>query len=199
MTRPARIKLSVSFDLDQLTDQLKWHFRDDNLQDDDSGDDHNPDRGHDAGSVYFAEGETLRLVVTGGSYQKFETWSVLDCCLVSRPKLFQCGPLIKTIYPPPSPFRDLLGMDMNATFSFPADQFAGHPLPDKDPAYYKLAQIWKGNLTVGPVKGRWELSFILTVNIVRADGSSLKRVFYFDPESEIGTGANPPHSDEPGA
>jgi hypothetical protein len=56
-----------------------------------------------------------------------------------------------------------------------------------------ITQEWTHTLEVGECLGRWDLSFILTVQIIRmdADEDAPKevRVLSFDPESEVGTGS----------
>ncbi|AVP98890.1 hypothetical protein C7S18_17650 [Ahniella affigens] len=48
-------------------------------------------------------------------------------------------------------------------------------------------------LVVEQLSGRWELSLVVTVLIeFQNDRSPTRRVFSFDPESEVGTGGDPP-------
>jgi hypothetical protein len=61
------------------------------------------------------------------------------------------------------------------------------PLDPALPDLTRISQEWKHNLDVGQLKGRWELSFVLTVRIVRGEQDLPElRVFSFDPEASVG-------------
>ena len=56
----------------------------------------------------------------------------------------------------------------------------------------KITLLWNGHLTVGKYNGFWDLSFYVTVSIKRAgEEVAQRRVFYFDPESEVSNGMKP--------
>ena len=58
--------------------------------------------------------------------------------------------------------------------------------PEQAPLH-RIRQEWKHNLDVGYTAGRWELSFVMTVRIMRGEDTQPElRVFSFDPESSVG-------------
>lgn len=177
--------LAVDFDVDQLSTQLRWRF-------DRADGNGNPKRGRAAGSIYFTTGEEFRIRVTAGSSAPFETFEVIDCCLISLPQVVQQGPGVRTLYAPPSPFADLDGKPVTGgTCAIPGSQFM--PVAaQSDGEYRQVAREWGGYLKAGEITGRWDLKMVLTVRIVGLDGSANDRVFWFDPETEVGSGVGPP-------
>jgi hypothetical protein len=176
--------LRVSFDADQISDQLYWR-----LGDGDPGDLTRPDGAY-AGALRFYPGESLQLQVSGGGtvISGFSSFQIVDCCFITRPQVVYCEEGGKTRYAPPSPFLQAPGGSYPLALDFRAhlDELTG-------PDYRKVVQHWKRTLDIGFSSGRWELSFNLTVRIMRgADQGFDVRVFQFDPESEVGTGARPP-------
>lgn len=178
--------LHANFDVDQLSDQLQWRFS----RADGQG---NPPAGTDAGTVYFTEGETFKLQVTAGRDSAFETFEVIDCCLISRPRIVQLGVGLKTLFAAPSPFVAPSGEPLpGATCQIPGSEFVPVSAAQAGPGHHQVVREWDGYLKAGPNTGRWELEFVITVRITGADGQSWSRVFSFDPESEVGTGMTPP-------
>lgn len=188
---PPSMLLKARFDIDQVGFNMEWHF---------SRSDHNgnPIEGKDAGSIYFTRGETFFIHVTGGAKKRggnnpFESFKILDCCLISQPQLSQYGSDMPTLFSPPSPFVSVPGdVPKHATITLQADKFKPWIGGETLPGYYKQTQAWSEHLTVGQETGRWELSFVVTVEITALDGSTTQRVFGFDPEGTVGTGLNPP-------
>ena len=179
-TNPPAMVLEANFDIDQTGETLEWHFAR-------SDGDGNPDEGKDAGSIKFVVGEKMFVRVTGGSKTPYTSFKVLDCCLITQPQIVQCGKDIPTLYAAPSLFVKGEGHSMGASIKLAAEKFEPRQV-QPDPAYFTITQVWGGHLKVGDDRGRWELSFIITVLITRADGSSYPRVFNFDPECEVGPG-----------
>jgi hypothetical protein len=172
--------LRVSFDADQISDQLLWSLDEGGLE--------RPDGAY-AGALRFYPGQSLRLEVSGGAtlISGFLSFQIVDCCFITRPQVVNCGAERRTRYAPPSPFLQAVGG------SFPLElDFSSRVAEREDLSYRKIVQSWKRTLDIGQSSGRWELSFNITVRIVRADQNTEVRVFQFDPESEVGTGARPP-------
>lgn len=188
---PPSMLLRAKFDIAQVGYNMEWHF---------SRKDHNgnPIEGKDAGSIYFTKGETFFVHIScGGKMQDgkapFKSFKILDCCLISQPQLSQYGGGRPTLFSPPSPFVSNHGaIPKFATIQLPPDQFKPWIGEPSAPAYYKQTQAWEEHLTVGQTEGRWELSFVLTVELTDAENNVTRRVFGFDPEAGVGTGMNPP-------
>ncbi len=190
--KPPIMLLTADFDINQVGADLEWHF---------SRKDHdgNPIEGKDAGSIYFTKGETLYVHVGGGGRLRpdgtapFASFRVLDCVIVSRPQLSQYGTGLETKFYPPSPFvaKDG-GGDKNATIRLAADRFAPWIGGPTKKGYFRRVQAWDDYLQVGDGLGRWEISFVITVEITGTDGRITERVFGFDPEGTVGSGLNPP-------
>lgn len=173
------MKLSVHFDADQITNQLDYSF----TSCDGTAD---PRHGPYMGGVHFQKGQHVYLDITccGSKAGGFTAFQIIDCSFISVPQLLQIGPKVPTVYSQPSPFLQAIG----ATYSLPLD-FDSQLLP-QDPALPELRRIrqeWKHTLDIGHANGRWELSFVMTVRITRAEGEQTElRVFSFDPESSVG-------------
>ncbi|EZP40121.1 hypothetical protein BW37_01796 [Janthinobacterium lividum] len=177
------MKLSVHFDADQITNQLDYNF----TSCDGTAD---PRHGPYMGGVHFQKGQHVYLDVTccGSKDSGFTSFQIIDCCIVTVPQLTQIGPKVPTIYSPPSPFLQSVG----ATYHFPLDfeiqQLLGEP---EQAPLHSIRQEWKHNLDVGYTAGRWELSFVMTVRIMRGEDTQPElRVFSFDPESSVGGDGN---------
>lgn len=184
--KPTTMLIEANFDIDQVGQTLEWHF----CRKDGQG---NPVKGRYAGGVYFTVGEKTRVRVKAGSYSRFTGFKVLDCTLITLPQVVQIGKVLPTEFAPPSPFVTTSSLAITgASVSLPAAQFVSSPVSGTDPEYNEFALEWNSELTVGTTTGRWEISFVLTVEIERADGSTEQRVFTFDPEGEVGTGVTPP-------
>jgi hypothetical protein len=182
---PSAMVLEANFDIDQDSNLLEWYYER-------SDGDGNPIEGRDAGSIYFTVGEKFFVQVKGGSKVLFEGFDILDCSLVSNPMIYRCAPGERTVYALPSPFLPRVpGAVMPATVQLLPSQFAtGLVKPTKD--YYQITQNWNDSLTVGETTARWDMAFYLTVRIRRTDRAPELRVFWFDPETTVGTGIQPP-------
>lgn len=176
--------LKIWFDVDQTSAQLD-HTIERARATPKSTPDPEPKDGKHAGSIYFETGETLGLQVIGSGTiaSKFTSFQIIDCHIISRPQIIQCGTDVTTKYAAPSPFLQAVGpchkLDLN---NFSATRHTvGH-------TELVITQDWGHTLQVGHARGRWDLSFMLTVRILRDPGAVEDvRVLWFDPESEVGT------------
>lgn len=179
------MKLTVRFDVDQISNQLDYTF----TSSDDTAD---PTHGRYMGGVYFHQGQHVYLEVigTGGPASNFSSFQITDCAIISLPLLTQLGaPPTPTLYSPPSPFLESVG----AVYPFPLEFTSSVLLQDGVPVPMRtIRQDWKRSLNVGHTGGRWELSFVITVMILRGEFQAPEmRVFSFDPEGSVG-GWTPP-------
>lgn len=176
------MKLSVHFDVDQITNQLDYSF----TSCDGTAD---PRHGPYMGGVHFQQGQHVYLDVTccGSEKSGFTSFQIVDCCIISVPQLTQIGPKVPTVYSPPSPFLQAVGATYSLSLDFEAKVLLGEQGDPAQPPLRRIVQEWKHNLDVGYATGRWELSFVMTVRIMRGEGVQPElRVFSFDPESSVG-------------
>ncbi|SDA43545.1 MULTISPECIES: hypothetical protein [unclassified Janthinobacterium] len=176
------MKLSVHFDVDQITNQLDYNF----TSCDGTAD---PRHGPYMGGVHFQQGQHVYLDVTccGSEKSGFTSFQIVDCCIISVPQLTQIGPKVPTVYSPPSPFLQAVGATYSLPLDFEAKVLLGEQGDPAQPPLRRILQAWKHNLDVGYATGRWELSFVMTVRIMRGEGVQPElRVFSFDPESSVG-------------
>jgi hypothetical protein len=184
--KPTTMLIEANFDIDQVGQSLEWRFS----RKDGQG---NPLKGRYAGGIYFTVGEQTRVRVRAGSYTKFKGFKVLDCTLITMPQVVQIGKGVATKFAPVSPFVTTSMIEVTgASVSLPPSQFVPSAVHPDDPEYNEFAFEWNSELTVGQGTGRWEIAFVLTVEITRADGGTEQRAFSFDPEGEVGTGVSPP-------
>lgn len=172
--------LRVSFDINQESERLNWTFLDA---------EHQPMRkpdGQETGLFVFEAGETIRLNVVANSYLgTLSGVHIIDCHLISRPILHskRVHPEIAGEYPYPSPFFDPLATldGQGATSSFGHGAALGSA----------RSMSWDSEVElVYRNEGRWQTAFIMTVAIETTTGLEY-RVFGFDPECQVGTGAVP--------
>lgn len=161
--------LRVSFDADQLGNELVWAITD--------ADPSEPNAfrrtGWAAGGLQFLQGDTLAVEVVGyGRPETFAGFTITDATLITLP-----APYLRPLFSP-SPFD----VDQ-ATFD----------LDDFQPTSCVVAQALKictahhpGPLTVVEPQGIWKFSFVVTVQVQRVDGSVETRVFSFDPIIAVG-------------
>lgn len=147
-----------------------------------------------AGDFYFPLKETVGLQVTGWGKNPTPatggdtvpaafSFDIVDCHFITRPKIVQMN-VDGTLYAQPSPF-----MDVAVPWHQLAPIFVTGPATTSGAEQF-ITKTWTGALRIGDVPGRWEISFLLTVAITRLGASSPEvRVFWFDPEGEVGTGA----------
>jgi hypothetical protein len=180
------IVLSIGFDVDQRSDNLVWELKRPNL--DTSDLDSVAQYGIGAGTVKFFQGESVMLEVKGGGARtgEFTSFQILECCLITRPKMIITGTGLPTRFATPSPFLQSIG----ASYVFENDYFSN--VSDVDD-YRTITQTWKRSLNIDNTDGGWELSLNLTVRILRGYGAPEVRVFRFDPEVYVGNGTYPPH------
>ncbi|HEY0061638.1 MAG TPA: hypothetical protein VGC21_05935, partial [Telluria sp.] len=184
--KPTTMLIEANFDIDQVGQTLEWRFS----RKDGHG---NPVKGRYAGGVYFTVGEQTRVRVRAGSYNAFNGFKVIDCTLITMPQVVRIGKNVATRFAPVSPFVSSPVIQVTgASVSLPPAQFVPSAVHPDDPEYNEFALEWGHELSVGPETGRWEISFVLTVEIQRADGCTEQRAFSFDPEGEVGTGLTPP-------
>lgn len=172
--------LMVGFDICQESEQLNWTFLDSEHQPVD------PSKGVETGLFVFEAGDRMRLNVVANSYrEELVGVHIIDCHLVSNPIMYskRVTPHLAGEYPYPSPFFDpaeaLNGQ--GATCSFGYGKAKGS----------RMKMTWDSELElIYRNKGRWEMSFVMTVAIERANGLEY-RVFTFDPEANVGNGATP--------
>jgi hypothetical protein len=175
------VLLKVNFDADQLSSLLRYRLERPAAAAAAAEPPPEPDDGMYADSLHFGPGEQLSVRVVGGGGPGFAGFQVVDACFITRPQVLLRTVDFGTQFAPPSLFVQSLG----ATLALGLDLDAGVPVVDPD-GYLRVAQTWKSTLDVVGVAGIWELSFVLTVRILRGDGSEHLRVFSFDPESEVG-------------
>ena len=181
--------LKANFDINQVGETLEWSF---------SRTDHDgcPITGVYAGGIYYTINEKMQVRLTAGSWNGLKSFKVLDCTLITRPALVEIGHGKPFKYAQPSPFVENAGIKIaGASVNLPGHQFkpsAIDQIEPIDPKYRQLAVLWDKHLTVGESVGRWEFSFVVTVEVTCADGTVLRRVFCFDPEGEVGSTVSPP-------
>jgi hypothetical protein len=190
--------ISANFDVAQVSPTLECVFK----RSDDTG---KRVVGKNAGSVPFNKGEEVFVQINAGGEQlfggprPFASFSVIDCTVTSRPRVYKCGPNEKkVIYAPPSPF---LSLDENAisgaTSVLPAADFEKVNVESTLAGYYQEGMRWKGNLVVGKVAARWRLTLMVTVQINYVDNAEPEyRVLEIDPEVEVGNGVGGPLEEE---
>lgn len=191
MTQPL-MTLTARFDVNQIDDGIDWLFADieSGMNSDRSTAEVQWNR-----DVAFSAGQEFRIAITASDRDLtgFESLEVIDCCLITRPQILSCGRGQRTHYAPPSLFVSSSSSELGALYRIEPSAFTVHSSgigPDKGK---RITLLWDGQLKVGPYNGRWELSFYVTVRIKRAgDQSEQLRVFYFDPETEVGNGTFPP-------
>lgn len=182
--------LEANFDIQQVGGTLEWRFT---RKDGDA----NPITGKYAGGIYYTVGEEMRVRVRAGCYKPLKSFKVLDCTLVTLPQIVDIAPKKKAQFAVPSPFVTNESVVVTGgSVNLPAQGFVFSPVIKPEPEYFELALEWDKHLTVGQSEGRWEISFVITVQVVIDDGTrdgiTSTRVFSFDPETEVGTGTTSP-------
>lgn len=188
----ALMTLTARFDVNQIDDGINWVFADLDSALDTAP---SPVEAQWNRDIQFSAGQEFKIAITASDKDKtgFEALEIVDCCLITRPQIISCGPNQRTHYAPPSLFASSSSQQLGALYRIEPSAFTVHSSGIDPEQGKKLTLLWDGHLTVGPYNGVWELSFYLTVSIKRADGEPDQlRVFYFDPETEIGNGTFPP-------
>ncbi|WP_431257286.1 hypothetical protein ACQ86G_21895 [Roseateles chitinivorans] len=210
MSRPAHgdaaplpAAISLSFDYQQQSKLLCWNategHRDIYMQ-----------RGPRAGGVSLLPGEYVSVFVKGGGpiddLDKPWSFRIVDCFFITFPELHWAGEEIGMTYSQPSPFMGpTLERSGSTTRHVDNLELAPERLLSADnylTIVYRAQNAFRVIHPVGthPVSakhqlGRWDMSFVLTVEITEPDPAKEKyiRVFRFDPETEVGNGYNRPH------
>lgn len=186
MTDEQSVVLTIRFDVDQNSDRLTWSLtqppRGTAANDDKPEDEYAPG----TGTVKLYTGEAVALHVIGSCAPDsgFTSFQIIECCLITRPKVMIAGPHRETRYAPPSPFLQSIG----SSYFFEND-FSSTVLERETER--KITQCWKRTLNIAHTDGSWELSLNLTVRILRGPHAMEVRVFRFDPEVQVGNGTRP--------
>jgi hypothetical protein len=187
MNKKITTHVDAEFDIEQIGARLDCKITR-------SDGDGNPVEGKYAGGVYMTCGETLVISVkVGGKMRKksppFASFEVVDCSIVTRPKIKRTSPHEKTEFAHPTPFVS----GASATVIIPGEQFVPADVEHKIPEYYQLKRVFDSGIVVGTNEGRWGMSIMLTLRINYTDNAvSEMRVVETDPETEVGSGTQPP-------
>lgn len=180
MTKPKDVTLTIGFDADQVSDQLAYEFI--------SADGSHPvhPTGLFKGEIYFEEGEIFHLQVRGGGKpDSFTSFDVIDCAIITKPQIISAGPKQPAVYALPSPFANVSGACYPVALNFEVKTTV--TTTDANGGYRLIDQAWLHTLDICHTQGRWEISLVLTVRIVRGPGEESEiRVFSFDPEGQVG-------------
>jgi hypothetical protein len=187
MNKPIKTILEASFDIQQLGIRFEGKYKRSEGED-------QPTEGVLAGSLYFKRGEELHIHIKAGARIKngknpFKNFEVVDCSVVSRPRIYSLEHETRKIkFPPPSPFAGGVG----ATTVIPASEFVPAQIVTPITGYYQQERRWTKHLTLGQFNARWMLTVMATLKIEHDDGQIEYRVMEIDPETEVGTSTNPP-------
>lgn len=185
--------LTARFDVNQIDDGIDWIFAD---LDSSTNIEHTSMEPCWNRDIDFSAGQDFQIAIAATDKEKtgFESLEVIDCCVITRPRILCCGPQVRTRYAPPSLFIDSSGKQLGALYKIDPSAFSVHSTGVNPTKGRQVTLLWDGHLTVGPYNGFWEISFYVTVSIRRiGEETAQLRVFYFDPEGEVGNGTEPPH------
>lgn len=166
--------IDVSFDVDQISSDLAWNVE--NAR----GDSVYSLHGRYAGAVRLDPRDPVHVRVTGyGPSDSLLDVQVVEAMLYAVP--------YHTNYWLPSPFSTDRAATVIGDWT-PSERAYGK--------HFALTSRSRGALRVIHQSGRWQLSLVLTVRIVRRALAGevlppIYRVFSFDPETEIGSGTEP--------
>jgi hypothetical protein len=174
-TRDANVMLNVQFDIGQASQQLNWYFSDARGK-------INPKAGGaKAGLLAFRIGDSLGLSISADSEAgQLQSVRVVDCTLVTLPLANPWEMEKPGYYPMPSPFYKVDGSSGVMTSFMPVTLAQAS----------SRQHIFTGTPVTFTSLGRYKLTFMITVAITEANGATSHRVFYFDPECDVGTGAD---------
>ena len=193
MTQPL-MALTARFDVNQVDDGIDWAFTDIESVGTINRTPGDPQWNRD---IDFSAGQAFRIAVTATDHDNtnFESLEIVDCCIITLPQILCCGTGIRTWYCPPSLFVDNEGQQLGALYRLNPSSFSVHSTGVDPEKGRRVTLLWDEHLNVGKYNGSWELSFFLTVRIKRS-GEKMEqlRVFYFDPETEVGNGTSPPRA-----
>lgn len=167
------VLLTVTFDIDQDTQLLRWAFTADGKPI--SG------QGVETGLLAFQKDDRLSVTVIAQSETELDSVHIDGCHFITLPRAFtkRENPERAGEFPEPSPFNEY-----GAVIDLGSGECLGH-----SPTFVKQ---WQPDVPLQCDNvGRWELSFVLTTTITKKNGGLLEReqrVFAFDPEVEVGNG-----------
>lgn len=167
------LTLNVQFDIGQDSQQLNWYFSDSHGK-------INPQQGgRKSGLLAFHPGDTLTVAISAESETgQLEVARIVDCALITMPMANTWNMERPGHYPMPSPFYKANGNSGVMSSFMPVE--AG-------PASSRR-QTFRGQTLTFANIGRYKLTFMMTVAITEINGTISHRVFYFDPESDVGIG-----------
>lgn len=191
MSKSMKTVIEASFDINQLGTRFTGKYKRS------SGDDQ-PVEGPFAGTLYFQRGEEIHVHLRAGAAvkadgkQPFKSFEVVDCTMTTRPRVYRLDHEKRHVeFPPASPFTSPEGVVRGASTNLPAAQFVPGEVA-QTPGYYVIERKWNSFLTMGQFNARWLMTLMATVKIEHNDGKIEYRVMEIDPETEVGTGTNPP-------
>lgn len=169
------ITLNVEFDIEQDSQRLVWSFNGP------EGKIGRTDAGLESGLLAFQPGDTVTVSIVANSFSgRLESVSIIDCHLLTRPVLQSWAEPAPGTYPLPSPFF-VPGGAAGSVTSF---------LPVSGNSPTARQQRFTGTTLQVANPGRWQTTFVMTVAIGLANGGTTYRVFTFDPECQVSTGAD---------
>jgi hypothetical protein len=172
-----KLKLTVSFDVDQIGTELVWSV----VHDDAEHQNAYQHTGRHAGALHFLQGDVVSFeVVATGRPGNFDSFGVTDATLITLPAAYQRNVVT------PSPFdAEHATFDLDKFFPALCEEVAG-----SQPPLRRCVARCETQQVVVQEKGIWKLSMVLTLRISRkaADGTPTQelRVFSFDPQAQVG-------------
>ena len=171
------VTLRVSFDAAQISSALVWHA----IEGDPTRNAYKS-QGRHAGALHFEQGDLFQIeLLAYGDLGQLVGIELVDASIITMPHTsLNTGSA-------PSPFASDHAVVHVGNWSKPKLQEQADQMRVGFECHTELP------LQVTQVTGRWELSLVVTVRLLRPDGArSELRVFAFDPDSEVGTGGDPP-------
>jgi hypothetical protein len=176
-TTPRRLKLTVSFDVDQIGSELVWSV----VHDDADQQNAYKHTGRHAGSLHFLQGDVVAFeIVATGRPATFDTFAVTDATLITLPAPYQRNVVT------PSPFdAEHATFDLDKFLPSHCESVVGSELPLR-----RCVARCETQQVVIQEKGIWKLAMVLTVRVIRlgADGKPVPelKVYSFDPAVQVG-------------
>ncbi|MEM9300982.1 MAG: hypothetical protein AAGE01_02665 [Pseudomonadota bacterium] len=181
------MELKVAFDTHQVGRRLVWVF-------DENGKSALAMGGINSGSIYLAHGATFGIRILGiGRENHLKHFEIADCSLVTLPH--RSSPHESKA----SPFSDTCATHLFSDWSQAENvqvpgAFHHHPHHGQldGPEHTKAYEVFStDSLTVIHETGLWDLSLTVTILMIGSEGDVVRRVFFFDPEAQVGTGTDP--------
>lgn len=178
MQEKQHLILRVSFDAQQVSSLLDWEFTPASQAKGNAS----------AGALQLYGGQVFQVEVTGfgSAASGFAGFDVVDACMVTQPQLIRLGSNQPALFAAPSMFEGV----HTATHHLHG-HFDDVETPAPVTGTVRRAKVWDGSLKVAAAPGRWDLSFVLTVRLQGVPDEQALRVFYFDPETQVGDGSLP--------